>query len=47
MKNFYIEVKKQREAQFKPNLLQYKDDLEFQISDYTESLDKTIEKKKA
>ena len=47
MKNFYIEVKKQREAQFKPNLLQYKNDLEFQINDYSESLDEVGEKKKA
>ena len=46
MKNFYIEVKKQREAQFKPNLLQYKNDLEFQINDYTEKM-KQLKRKKA
>jgi len=36
MKDFFIEVKKQREAQFKPSLLQYKKDVEFKIKDYIE-----------
>ncbi|MBG08596.1 MAG: hypothetical protein CME68_07545 [Halobacteriovoraceae bacterium] len=47
MKNFYIEVKKQREAQFKPNLLQYQKDLEFQINNYAEDSREIDIKKKA
>jgi hypothetical protein len=34
LKKFYIEVKGQRESQFKPTILQYEKNLEFPIKDY-------------
>ena len=42
LKKFYIEEKGQREAQFKPNILQYEKDLEFPIE---ESVDENFKKK--